>query len=234
MDYKNKDILLFQSIHGLPFYSQVLCTLHRNHGSTASNNALPNNRTLFLKSLDPLVSKDQLIRGLSSLGDVDVTAVSKHASSDGKLPYCRGLYHAVFKNAKVIKKLLGVKERGVNTVIPAKTHISKDTDTFLLSTLKRRRAQYRGMDILQKNADECLMEYDIATDIQRRLDQEVTVDEEGFTLVTTGPEPIRDVTRRSVKRKSTAPATTLNFYRFPNKEAVMAAMQAEATLNKAE
>ncbi|GIX60671.1 DnaJ homolog subfamily C member 19 [Babesia caballi] len=222
MAVDSQGILLFQLTQGLPFYSQVLCSRHDSEKSTGQSRELPEGRTLFVRSLDPLLAQESIARALSRFGDAELYPLSKASKSDPGRPERPGMFHAVFDESKPITKLLSGQSKGSGTVIPAKSHKSKDGATLLSAALEGRRAQYRGMDILQKCADECLVAYDIEEDVERRLEKEVIVDDEGFTLVTQGPAAVKGgVTRRSGKRKRESTATTVDFYRFPNKERIM-------------
>lgn len=224
MEDSGSDVLLYQIAQGLPFYSQVLCSIHRNKENAAKPQ--PEGRTLFLRSLDPVLSKDSIANGLSIAGDVELIPLGKEDDAGASVSFNKGQYHAVLKDENMLKKIIGGKGRILHTVVQAKSHIQRGGETFLQSVLQKRRLKYRGMDILQKNADECLMQHDIENDIQRRLDREVVVDEEGFTLVTNGPDIVKGDRRVRTKRKRDT-TTTINFYRFPNKQAVMEAMEKE-------
>ncbi|CDR96908.1 hypothetical protein BBBOND_0308120 [Babesia bigemina] len=132
------------------------------------------------------------------------------------------MFHAILDDEKAASKLMADSRRIDGAVINAKSHKSRDGPTFLSAALQRRRGQYRGMDILQKNADERLVTYDVEEYVAGRLEREVTVDDEGFTLVTQGPEAVKaGASRRPAKRSKKISTTTVEFYRYPNKEKMM-------------
>ncbi|ORM41880.1 uncharacterized protein BXIN_0505 [Babesia sp. Xinjiang] len=200
----------------------VICSWHIHGEGTDQLDELPEGRTLFLKSLDPCLAHENLARGLSRFGEVEVTALTKTSRNERKRSEGPGLYHAVFQSAEAARQVIAPQNDASDIVIPLKSHKPKTHGTVLSAALERHRSQYRGMDILQKNADECLVAYDIAEDLDRRLEQEVIVDDEGFTLVTHGPEAVKaGVARRGKKRTRHANVTTVDFYRFPNKEKVL-------------
>ncbi|GFE53222.1 ribosomal protein RNA-processing 7 homolog A, putative [Babesia ovis] len=222
MEVDSKGILLFQVANGLPFYSQVICSSHVP--AEGSSDSLPQGRTLFLRSLDPVLNAENLQRGLSRFGNVEVRPLENASSSDSSRPEGSTKFHAVFESPKNLSKIVSNNDHVV--IIPYKSHKSR-SNAFLSSVLHRRRGKYRGMDILQKNADECLVAYDIAQDVERRLEKETIIDEDGFVLVTQGPSAAKAVVQRdNQKRARKGKVTTVDFYRFPNKEKIMSSLAA--------
>ncbi|GBE58986.1 ribosomal RNA-processing 7, putative [Babesia ovata] len=214
-----KGVLLFQLAQGLPFYSQVTCSRHARDDSSDKFGDVPEGKTLFLRSLDPLLHRENISRGLERFGNVEVRVLPKASQSDPGRSECSSMFHAIIDDDKTANKLLADSRRLYGSIIHAKSHKSREDSTFLSVALQRRRGQYRGMDILQKNADERLVTYDVEEYVSGRLEREVTVDDEGFTLVTQGPEAVKaGAYRRPSKRSKKISTTTVEFYRYPNKE----------------
>ncbi|AFZ79244.1 hypothetical protein BEWA_020910 [Theileria equi strain WA] len=187
---------------GLPFYSQLLYS-HIRARIDRESCVLEPEKTILVRSLNPLLTASDIECLCSKDGYIRCFSYSEiHPNASSQERHKHSYYLAYDKPVeadKVFEKYSG----------EAPTDGILNIDCYgecndLYESMQEYRSHYKSKDILQKYADEYMLNYDLKMELNKRLREQSITDEEGFTTVVSGPRPERVLASQKKKKSKDA------------------------------